>query len=135
VNTLTRTQAACANHPHTDWWLSSAKADRDRAVAICRTCPLLVSCREDAIRRRLTDSVRGGLTRPELRKLAGPARREVRHGSRSCYVAGCRRAECRLANRLYVAAWRARRVVTPSRTVVFVTEPNGQMAILVGSKR
>jgi hypothetical protein len=72
--TLTRTQAACANHPHTDWWLSGVKADRDRAIAICRTCPLMASCREDAVRRRLTDAVRGGLTGPELRKLAGAVR-------------------------------------------------------------
>jgi len=144
--TLARPVAACANHPHTDWWLSSVKADRDRAIAVCRTCPLLAPCRQDAIRRRLTDAVRGGLTGSQLRRLAGPARREVRHGSRSCYAAGCRRAECRLANRVYVAAWRrSAPTVTRARELFDVlTDATGrghgkawpgQMAIHIGGKR
>lgn len=37
-------------------------------------------------------------------------RRELRHGSRSCYVAGCQRAECVAANTSYLAAWRAARL-------------------------
>ena len=145
--TLARTQAACANHPHTDWWLSSVKADRDRAIEVCRTCPLLAPCRQDAIRRRLTDAVRGGLTGSQLRRLAGPARREVRH-DRSCATSGrCHCARGKAAHAAYMRAWRARgrHVTRALRISVVVLEAAtgrgkhrafpGQTALEIGGKR
>jgi len=37
------------------------------------------------------------------------------HGTRSCYVQGCRRPECVAANTDYQAAWRARRLAEGRR--------------------
>lgn len=45
-----------------------------RAVAVCRTCPVMDQCRADAIERRDTWGVRGGLTPNELLKATGRTR-------------------------------------------------------------
>ena len=44
----------------------------------------------------------------QLRLVADPARSRQGHGSRACYVSGCREAVCRLANARYQADYRAK---------------------------
>ena len=43
---------------------------------------------------------------PQLRLVADTARSRQGHGSRACYVSGCREALCRAANARYMADYR-----------------------------
>lgn len=112
---------------------STDRTEQERAKAVCRSCSIRQACRDEAIRTRRFGSVRGGLDPRQLRAAARFADRKtggaVRHGTRSCYAAGCRRPECRLANRLYIRAWRrAPRAVTsaPKLLAAVLTKPSGR---------
>ena len=53
---------------------------------------------------------------PQLRLVNGsPARSKQGHGSRACYVSGCREASCRAANARYMADYRHGLRGTPDR--------------------
>lgn len=95
-------QAACKDHPDPDLWFPDLRSQNDReqaAKAICKTCPVAGHCLDYARTEQITFGIWGGQT-PEERK----ARRRgpLRHGTRSCYLAGCRVAECRKANTDYM---------------------------------
>lgn len=128
--TLTvRPVAACATRLDIDW-LSRGRLEQARAVAVCHTCPIEAACRDEALRTRRFDTVRGGCTPAQLRALAPGVVRPavVRHGKRSTYNAGCHCRRCSVANARYVARWRATRAVTsgPKLLVAVLTKPSGR---------
>ena len=47
------------------------------------------------------------------------------HGTRSCYVSGCRRPECREANALYQKQWRAERRGSKAARPAVAAPPTG----------
>lgn len=79
-----------------------------RARKICAACPVRLQCAKDAIATLPVTgeyAMRGGLTPTELAHVAEslnrPGRRRPRHGTRSCYMNGCRRRECKRAHAEY----------------------------------
>lgn len=78
------------------------------AKAICARCPVQVECLEYALENREQYGVWGGTTRDErkamLRARPNPPA-EDRHGTRNCYVSGCRCSECCEANRRHHRRW------------------------------
>jgi hypothetical protein len=85
----------------------SAKTTLDYAVArrVCQGCPVRLECALTGLELLPLTGVMGmwgGLTPPELAELARtleePGRKVAQHGSRACYVAGCRCPDCRRAN-------------------------------------
>lgn len=103
-------EAACAGmvDAEQDPWHPGGDAPLvEYAVArrICAGCPVRVECARYALRLLQTGDVNGmfgGLTPRELRVLAKgkglPSRRTAQHGTRACYVGGCRCDDCTRAN-------------------------------------
>lgn len=89
------------------------------ALELCAVCPIVGPCLTEALADGDLDGVRGGLTPPELRQMAGRVRRPRttparRHGTEAGYVEHLRRAEpacalCRDAHAAYGREWKARR--------------------------
>lgn len=82
------------------------------AKSICNGCPVLIECREWALAQEELQGIWGGLTfreRQRERVQRGQLLRQVQHGTRQCYVKGCRRPQCVQADRDYKNAWAARR--------------------------
>ena len=84
--------AACRDHPEPDLWHSDAtgvpgqRIDA-RAKAICRTCPVQLTCLAENFNQ--PHGVWGGMTADERRRLrreSGPTRVEIAHGSQRGYV-------------------------------------------------
>jgi hypothetical protein len=115
-------QAACAGKagPEHDPWHPPPEAPPSvrralvaEAVTVCMACPVQVACGRYGIELLAADSVvavYGGMSPDVLRDMArrvGRAtRKTARHGTRSCYVKGCRRPECRAASTRYERARR-----------------------------
>jgi hypothetical protein len=55
----------CRSNP--DRWFSPVRKDRVVAIALCERCPLLIQCREYALKERPSHGVWGGLTERERR--------------------------------------------------------------------
>jgi Transcription factor WhiB len=75
------------------------------ARQVCLGCPVQVQCTRYALGLLELDTVEGmfgGLTPDQLRSLARriarSSRKVAQHGTRSCYVKGCRCPDCRAAN-------------------------------------
>lgn len=70
-------RAACRGHLEPELWWPDANNIRSirRALAVCRTCPVLAECREWALK-HMPDSegIAGGLTGPQRRALRGGPR-------------------------------------------------------------
>jgi hypothetical protein len=59
-------RAACAASPQPDLWTSPARGDRQAAITICRSCPVLEACAGWCLSLPNSDSaVWGALTAPE----------------------------------------------------------------------
>lgn len=85
-------------------------ADVAAAKAVCAQCPVRQACLDHALAHREDDGVWGGATERERRRMKRPTKRKAKadHGTRPCYVAGCRRPECVAADRRYKNERRAR---------------------------
>ncbi|GAA2417857.1 WhiB family transcriptional regulator [Streptomyces mauvecolor] len=74
-----RPRPACAGEDPELFFAHGASSPRiARAQAICRRCPLLVSCHQGALERDEEYGVWGGLTEDERRSLKRGARRSAR---------------------------------------------------------
>lgn len=118
----TLAHAACRGKP-TEWFyplaVGNTRAYRmsverwrqagAKALAVCAHCPVLVACRQETVDDYEWHGIRGGLTPPEVRDLAGPQRKFLRapHGSHSRYSSGCRCPACTLAHTAYARQRRA----------------------------
>lgn len=75
--------AACRNPAYDpDWWFHGNQDGHwalhpsvERAIAICRTCPVIDLCLQDALSRREPHGVWGGLTPAERHQLRKGARK------------------------------------------------------------
>lgn len=65
--------AACLHHPLDLFFPTGNKPDYTAAKAICRTCPVREDCLNEALARRSTVGVFGGLTPGERQQLRGVA--------------------------------------------------------------
>jgi hypothetical protein len=61
-----RRLALCAGHPDRWTWFSDDERDANRAIAVCRVCPVRSECLTSALRRAEPSGVWGG-TLPEER--------------------------------------------------------------------
>jgi len=82
------------------------------ALAVCDRCPVVEACLEYALVERENEGIFGGTTPKQRRALRRKRKGTLRtrpavHGTRACYVGGCRRVECVEANRVYQRAWSA----------------------------
>lgn len=95
--------AACVNHPlgHTAFDQGTPEAR-----AVCATCPVRFTCALRGLAEAEPEGMWGGLDPKDRRRIAKDRgfRRPgaAQHGTRACYVAGCRRPECREAHRRYI---------------------------------
>jgi hypothetical protein len=73
-----RLDAACAGHPHPEWFDCSdgfnerpdaRNARHEQALAVCRTCPVVQEC-ADAVDPERDEGVRGGRVLPALKRPA-----------------------------------------------------------------
>jgi hypothetical protein len=70
-------RAACREHP-TEWWDTAAsRAQQHHALAICHTCPVLDSCRTDALAARTSGVIQGGIRFHPRPDQAARQRREL----------------------------------------------------------
>lgn len=94
----------CTGYP-AEWWYSDELADQAEAVTVCSSCPVRETCARAALERGEPYGVWGGLTvraRERIAREEGyPRPGAARHGTRSCYVAGCRCVDCTRANAAY----------------------------------
>lgn len=62
-----RSQARCFTHysGHLEWWFDGRK--RDRAIAICKECPVMGPCLNYAVKASVTDGVWGGLAPDQVK--------------------------------------------------------------------
>jgi hypothetical protein len=70
-------RAACRAHPMAWWDTAADRADQDRALAICATCPVLTSCRSDALAARTSGVIQGGIRFHPRPDRAARQRREL----------------------------------------------------------
>lgn len=119
------------------WTTHAVCADRDPAIfdadtgpmttealAICATCPVRYECARTALDDAIPHGTWGGLTPDDRRRIArgehgnlGTYRHPgaAPHGTRACYVAGCRRDECRAAHTTYERERKRRHAPTTTR--------------------
>ncbi|MFD0262395.1 WhiB family transcriptional regulator [Kitasatospora indigofera] len=65
-----RLDAACSRHPEPDIFFSPPRlAAHQDALELCKRCPVLLQCRDDAVECRVTDGIRGGLTADDIARL------------------------------------------------------------------
>ncbi|MFD4258189.1 WhiB family transcriptional regulator [Streptomyces sp. NPDC058534] len=116
-------------------------ARETEAKETCYGCPVLLDCqswvtdrergmnlyqRDDAVIAGLTAQERLDLDptvqEPKPKPKAQPEPEE-KHGTRACYQSGCRREECRAANRAYIQERKLREQSAPPAPKVPVEEP------------
>lgn len=111
--------------------LRPAERDVQHAYArlLCAKCPVRHPCALEALHAGIGHGVWGGLTVADRRRIARrhgyPQPGSAQHGTRACYVAGCREPECREAHRRWAegrraaGAWR-KKTATPPPSLLLV---------------
>lgn len=98
-------RAACREHDPAADWHTASPARSLRARIVCASCPVRFDCALDALERGEAHGIWGGLDVRDRRAVAAeygyPPPSGTRHGTRSCYVAGCRQPPCRRAHATY----------------------------------
>lgn len=109
--------AHCSDHPQLD----ATHWDRctPQARAVCETCPVRYQCAQEALADAIPEGLWGGLDPTDRREIAaGHGYRHpgaATHGTRACYVAGCRRDECRAAHATYERERKRKHAPTTTR--------------------
>ena len=102
-------RAACKGMVKTFYANNNNLTAIDKALALCRTCPVVMDCQQYALDNNEEYGVWGGMT-PEQRRVnvASPRKRAlfVSCGTNSGYVKGCRCVPCMVAHAFAVSEYR-----------------------------
>ena len=60
-------RAACHQHPESEAFFGDERSQKNIAITVCRTCPVVDECLQHALDERETEGVWGGTT-PDQRK-------------------------------------------------------------------
>lgn len=117
-------------HPPEHLTAGEQAAQHALARLVCARCPVRHPCALEALQGGIGHGVWGGLTVADRRRIARkhgyPQPGSAQHGTRACYVAGCREPECREAHRRWAegrraaGAWRKKTAAPPPSLLLVV---------------